>query len=457
MKTGMSISISKPDFDDLRRALFSEDGLENAAFAICGFYWNEGNCRLLVRKVTKVPLEAYKVRTAYHLEISPSFINHVIDLAQSKFAILIIHSHRGMASLGYSPSDDFGEDRMLTVFGELIPNAPHASLLFGERAVIGRFKDRGRFSEVGSIFIQGRSLDSFGAVAQQEVEAADQAVYDRQILAFGKEFQAKLESLRIGIVGLGGTGSAVAEQLVRIGCRSLDLIDPDRYEPSNATRMYGSFISTRTKEYKIAIIRRHLKRINPALDIKESRGSVVSERVLESLRGCDVIFGCTDNDWSRSILNRFAYQYLTPVIDMGMRIEVQDKTVVGAAGRVSMVGPGMSCLWCKHHLDSERIRSESMNEKERNRLAKEGYVRGLDERAPAVISLNSTLAGMAVTMMLSSISGFSVVPRDASEQVYDMIEGIVFRSEVLPDEGCLICGDNGLKGLGILQQVSGYD
>lgn len=451
-----SVAISKPDFDHLRRTLFTEDGMENAAFALCGHYEDEGDCRLLVRNVVDVPLDAYKVRTSYHLEISPAFINHVIDLAQSKFAIVIIHSHRGNSSSGYSGSDDFGEARLLNVFDDLVPGAPHGSLLFREREVIGRYQRRGRFLKIGPLFVRGRSLEFHGIISPRRL-VEEQDVYDRQIMAFGKEFQAKLELLRVGIVGLGGTGSAVAEQLARIGCSSLTLVDPDRFEPSNATRMYGSYSRTRRGEYKTSIVRRHLKRINPAAEIDELRESIVSEKVLQSIRNCDIVFSCTDNDWSRSVLNRFAYQYLVPVIDMGMRVVVQDKAVVGAAGRVSMIGPGLSCLWCKHHLDSERIRAESMNERERGRLVKEGYVRGLDERAPAVISLNSTIAGMAVTMMLSSIAWFSVVPGDASEQVYDMIEGVVFRSEVPPDEACSICGHRGLKGLGMLQRVSGYD
>jgi molybdopterin/thiamine biosynthesis adenylyltransferase len=452
-----SITMSKSDFDHLRRTLFTEDGEENAAFALCGYYKSQGDFRLLVRKVVNVPLEAYRVRTGCHLEISPNFINSVIDLAQSKFAIVIVHSHRGAPRPTYSPSDNFGEARLLRVFRELIPRAPHASLLFGERTVVGRYLHGKRFRNLGPLFIRGRSLRFLGVLERKSLLNEDRIIYDRQITAFGEEFQATLKQLRVAVVGLGGTGSAVAEQLVRIGCRSLVLVDPDKFEPSNASRMYGSFSSSRQTEFKTEIIKAHLEKINPKVRVAEIRDSVVEQRVLESITNCDIAFSCTDNDWSRSVLNRFAYQYLIPVIDMGVRVVVRDGAVVGAAGRVSMIGPGLSCLWCRHHLSSERIRAESMDERERNKLAKEGYIQGLDIRAPAVISLNSTLASMAVTMLLSSISGFSSVPAYASEQIYDALEGIVFRSEIASNKSCTICGDNGLQGLGALQRVSAYD
>ena len=46
--------------------------------------------------------------------------------------------------------------------------------------------------------------------------------------------------LTVGIVGCGGTGSAVAEQLARLGVRRFILTDPDTLSASNVTRVYGS-------------------------------------------------------------------------------------------------------------------------------------------------------------------------------------------------------------------------
>jgi hypothetical protein len=44
--------------------------------------------------------------------------------------------------------------------------------------------------------------------------------FDRSVRAFGAEGQATLASLRVGIIGLGGIGSIVAEQLAHLGIRN---------------------------------------------------------------------------------------------------------------------------------------------------------------------------------------------------------------------------------------------
>src|SRR5206468_2284265 len=136
---------------------------------------------------------------------------------------------------------------------------------------------------------------------------------------------------------------------------------------------------------------RLLREVNPGVQVSSAEDSVVRQTVLLQLRDCDVILGCTDNDWSRSVLNRFAYQYLVPLIDVGIRITIRKGQVDGIGGRVARVGPDTACLRCAHHLDPERIRVESMPESQRRGLIREHYVEGLEHPAPAVISFNSTV------------------------------------------------------------------
>src|SRR5207244_4164085 len=71
-------------------------------------------------------------------------------------------------------------------------------------------------------------------------EANPNALYDRQVRAFGGGVQGILSNLRVGVVGVGGTGSAVAEQLIRLGTGKLYVFDGDRLDDSNLTRVYES-------------------------------------------------------------------------------------------------------------------------------------------------------------------------------------------------------------------------
>ena len=62
--------------------------------------------------------------------------------------------------------------------------------------------------------------------------------YSRQILfrAIGEDGQKKIAAARVGIVGCGATGSALAGLLARAGVGTLRIIDRDYVEPSNLQR-----------------------------------------------------------------------------------------------------------------------------------------------------------------------------------------------------------------------------
>jgi molybdopterin/thiamine biosynthesis adenylyltransferase len=69
--------------------------------------------------------------------------------------------------------------------------------------------------------------------SRKSVTELDRPRYDRQIRAFGVAGQNILKSLRVGIVGLGGTGSIVLQELAHLGVTDFLLLDPDVVEESN--------------------------------------------------------------------------------------------------------------------------------------------------------------------------------------------------------------------------------
>jgi molybdopterin-synthase adenylyltransferase len=64
--------------------------------------------------------------------------------------------------------------------------------------------------------------------------------FHRQVLALGADGQAALETVVVGVVGLGGTGSIVAARLAHLGVRDLVFVDRDRVETSNLPRIVGA-------------------------------------------------------------------------------------------------------------------------------------------------------------------------------------------------------------------------
>src|SRR5207249_6359893 len=112
-----------------------------------------------------------------------------------------------------------------------------------------------------------------------------------------------------------------AEQLVRLGVGRIILVDADRIEASNVSRVFGSVQSDiSAKTPKVEAFTRWAAQISPGTRVEAYARSVLESEIAARLREADVIFGCTDNHTSRVLLNQMSYQYLIPYIDMGNRI-----------------------------------------------------------------------------------------------------------------------------------------
>ena len=68
--------------------------------------------------------------------------------------------------------------------------------------------------------------------------------FARNLGAITDEQQRRLQSCGAAVVGCGGLGGHVAEELVRIGVGRLHLFDPDVFSPSNGNRQLNALRST---------------------------------------------------------------------------------------------------------------------------------------------------------------------------------------------------------------------
>ena len=200
------------------------------------------------------------------------------------------------------------------------------------------------------------------------------AAFDRQVRAFGGDVQRVLSQLRVGVVGCGGTGSAATEQLVRLGIRQMVLVDPDVLSESNITRVYGSAAADVGK-HKVDVLLAHVRRIAPDLDVTTCIAKVTEEHVARSLTGCDIVFGCTDDNAGRLVAARLAAYYLLPLIDCGVLISSEHGQLQGVDGRVTVVTPGEGCLVCRGRIDMAQAQAEQLHPTERAGREAEGYAR----------------------------------------------------------------------------------
>lgn len=236
-------------------------------------------------------------------------------------------------------------------------------------------------------------------------------VFDRQIRAFGHAGQRVLGHLRVGIVGAGGTGSAVFEQLVRLGVGEILIIDPDviNDDGSNVTRVYGSTMADIGKP-KVDLAERNSDRIGLGTKVTAIKGTINDEATARLLADCDVVFGCTDDNRGRVTLGRIATWYLIPVIDMGVRLTSTDGILHGIEGRVTVIQPGGGCLQCRGRINAAALQSEVLNSVEREQRVDEGYAAGLEDRDPAVVAFTTGVASHAVSELLHRTFGIGDEP-----------------------------------------------
>lgn len=458
----LSLAMAADTLADLYAALLTPDGAENFAVLLCAPAAISNGTRLLVREFLPAPKAAYRERLSYHLEIEPAFFNSIVDRAlTSGLHPVLVHSHPGAQEAHYSRSDNFGESRLLPVLAQLLPGRHVASLLVTPHDIQGHILRGDTFVPLSRIEVTGARPEIFAPPSPDGRGAnatAAEAVYDRQARAIGRDGMERIHGLRVGVVGAGGTGSAVLEQLARLGIRDITVIDPDVFEESNLSRVWGSLPEdVRTNRPKVDILARHLRAISPSVSVRTIQADITRQSVLGELRDRDLVFGCTDNHWSRAVLNRFAHQYLVPLVDMGVRLDAGEGVVSAAAGQVTLAGPGLSCLRCAQLIDPEQVRMESMPESERAALVREGYVAGSHDPAPAVISLNTTVAGMAVTSALSLFVNLTGAAPAAGLR-YDARSGTTFVVAARHDPMCDVCSaEAGVIALGDLQPVSAYD
>jgi molybdopterin/thiamine biosynthesis adenylyltransferase len=365
--------------------------------------------------------------------LRPEFVAAIAQRARKQGeSVIFVHSHP-LPMNRFSSIDDEGEQPLKAFLSERTASSFHAAMIVTPQTSIARV-----LGEHLPLKVLGVG-DSFIFNGNDGPDPS--SLYDRQIRAFGSHGQSILSSLRIGIVGLGGTGTVVLQSLAHLGVTDFLLIDPDRVETSNLNRLVGS-TQADVGEPKVVVAERLAKHINTGIRIDAVQNSVLQTSVAHLLAQTDCVFCCTDSHGSRAVLNQLAYQYLVPVFDMGVVINVSDGKIQSIAGRTQLLSPGLACMVCSNLLDSEEVRRDLLSDFQRKA---DPYIVGAPEPAPAVISLNSTIASLAVTMFLSASVG---VPSSARLLNYNAMTGACRPAIATPHPMCIVCSSAGALARG---------
>jgi molybdopterin/thiamine biosynthesis adenylyltransferase len=434
--TSVKLAVSEPVWEQMLAML--DEPRESAAVLLAGQAHNREALTLAVNSAIPVPDEAYELRSPRELQIaSRGWMPALRSAADGGWVGIFLHSHpRGRALA--SVRDEVVDAALAPAFRTRLDRQCYASMILGGTSAAPEFSGRLLQADrppvaIGSLRSAGRRLRVLAAEdARAECEPIE--VYDRQVRAFGSDGQRLLRRLHIGVAGAGGTGSAVLEQLVRLGVGTITLIDDDTLSESNVTRVHGSRLEDAGRP-KVEVAREQLAAIDLGTELHAVDGNLTQRGVMERLRACDLVFGCTDDHAGRAVLSRLAYWYLIPVIDMGVLIASSEGRVRGIFARVTTATPGEPCLLCRGELDPARAREERYSEDERESLRREGYAQGLAERDPAVVPYTTMVAAHAVADMLARVFGFGRQPVP-SKVLLDIGEARIRRQAGSPRAGC---------------------
>ena len=448
----MQYTLTFPEslFERLTQHLFVDRTIERAAYLLAAVSVSDSETRLLVRDVILVSPDDIEQATAHGLTINQQSFRPVLKRAHlSNSCFLFVHSHPSHF-VGHSDQDDREElDLFKTAYSRIHnPHLVHGSLVFSDpRLPVGRvWLANGEHLPIERIRVVGNQFSFFDREQGTEL---DLAAFDRQIRAFGADLQRLFGRLKIGIVGLGGTGSAVCEQLTRLGVGHLLLCDPQLFEKSNTNRVYGSSLRD-DEEKKTEIASRNIAHIGLGTTAEILDGGSMDLKTALRLKECDIIFGCTDDEWGRAVLTKLSISYFIPVFDMGVEIESEEGEIKSVRGRVTTLLPNSPCLFCRGVITSEVMMAEilhRLNPKEYEERKKEGYIPGLPGQVPAVIMFTSTTASTAISELLHRLTSYMGVDRKSTEVILRFDESKISTNSKIPLPGCW-CGDYNSWGRG---------
>lgn len=436
----MKLRIAEHVWTDLCRQLLARNDVESAGLLLGDPLKTAGGSLVIVRETIVAPDSAYRIRRRDQISLDPIALNQLTRRARDRrWSVFTIHTHPGAQEPWFSAADDVGDARLMPSMKCQIPDAPHGSIvLVDDGSALARVFDENAESKVIDLQVVGRTLK-----LSNPSKATEEAWFARQVLALGARGQGELRRLRVAVVGLGGIGSLVSLQLAHLGVGELILLDGDRIEPSNLSRIAGALTSD-VGSYKVDVAARYAEALGLVGKVEPHREFVGLDHE-GLLASCDVVVSCVDRQTPRAMLNRLAYRWLVPVIDLGTVFRVNAAgTIIADAGRVVTIGPGRPCLGCWGHLDPHALRIESLSEADRENEVRAGYIEGADELQPSVVAFNTFVAGAGIAELLRLVTAFAGADSPPLRLAFSFTEGTVRRNSLSGNPHCEICGNERL-------------
>ncbi len=398
--------------EEVRAHLFPGDGLEAAAILLCA-RTPEPRLRLLAREAVLVPYTACGRRERDAVTWPGLYLEEALDRAEADdLALVLIHSHPG-GLFAFSDADDASDRQVMPGLFQAHGDLHGSAIMTADGAICAR------------LFGPGISPRSFDLVTV----AGDDLLYwwndsarligpGRRPIAFTGAMSQELGRLSAAVIGVSGTGSIVGEQLARLGFGRVKLIDFDRIERKNLNRILNSRLSDAdARRLKVEMFADAIAAYRGEGVAESIPASVLTREAVLAASQADVIFCCVDTLEARQIADLLASAFLIPLFDVGVVIPVRQAgegvAIADVCGRIDYIQPGRSSLQDRGVYTPESLRAEYLRRHAPEAHQQEleaGYIKGLIEEAPAVITLNMRAAAACVNEFIARAYPFRLDP-----------------------------------------------
>lgn len=408
----MSIStrlvLTEEHHSQLHRHLFPGDGLEAAAILLCA---SSSKHRFVVNQILLVPYADCSTRLPNRISWPGLAVESAIDLATDhSLSVILIHSHPG-GLFAFSEVDDDSDREIMSGLFHAIDSERQrhgSAIMTPDGAILARFYDR----DCGVLEVSHVMCAADDISIWRNNGHADRVQYP---MAFSAEMGKDLRNLTACVVGVSGTGSIVCEQLARLGIGRLILIDFDHVEFKNLNRILNSTIEdAKSKTTKVNTLSSSIKSYRDDIEILEVEASISNRESIIAAGDADLLFCCVDSFEGRQVCDRIASAFVQPLFDVAVTIPTRLKkcgslAIGDVCGRLDYIHPGGSTLADRNVYSPESLRGEYLQQvapDEYEGQMAEGYISGINDEAPSVISLNMRAASDCVMELIARLYPF---------------------------------------------------
>ncbi|MGJ0535164.1 ThiF family adenylyltransferase [Methylocystis sp.] len=424
MKRSFTLVLPQPIADQLRQHLFPGDGLEAAALLLCAETGRRRK-KLLGREVIPVPYDRCTRRRDF-LTWPGEYVETAIDRAALRGdVVMAVHSHPG-GLYAFSGTDDDSDHTLMSALRHGTERMAGSAIMIPGGPTRARVYEKDDApSAIDLVMMAGTDIRTWW---DDDATAGGPAPPP---MAFASGMRAWLRRLSVCVVGVSGTGSIVAEQLARLGVGEIILVDFDKLEERNLNRVLNASTAD-IGSNKAEMFADAIRRYRPDCHVEPVTSSISTREAILTAANADVLFSCVDTAEGRHIADRLSASFAMPLFDVGVAIPTEaapdgGRRITEAYGRVDYVYPGGSSLMDRGVYEAALLEAEYLARVAPHALSRkiaDGYLQGMAEEAPGVITLNMRAASACVAELIARLFPFRQFPNEAlARSIFMLADG----------------------------------